>query len=194
MTAPSTKRRRPSRVPSPSAKPTTRTKIKGTLPVSKSTTRRTRRSSKKQRPAFIPVSLDSPPDGYFYLELISQDLHAVAAIERELCLRTLLAERCYMQSKIPVYRIPEGEASKMEPWPFTQGQSLYAGCSLPANNKERERFVFRNQFNHQYLLKGNFVTLRIRTENERKGGAATTTSLPSKSPKRRRRSKISAES
>jgi hypothetical protein len=119
-------------------------------------------------------------------------MHAVTAIERELLLRTSLAERCYMQSKIPVYRIPASESPKMDPWPFVQGQTKYAGCSLEAKNKEKETFVFRNQFSHSYLLKGTFEMLRILVAREKKDGEATPTLSPSKSPKRRRRSRISA--
>ena len=193
MNAPSTKRQRPSKGRSNSEKPTARVRGSRTKPASRSSTRRTTRTPVRQRPVFIPVSIEPPPDGYFYLELISQDTHAIPAIERELCKRTLLAERCYMQSKIPVYRIPEGEAKKMEPWPFTQGQKEYAGCSLPANNKEKETYVFRNRFSHSFLLKGTFEMLRTLVEKEKKDGAATTTLSPSKSPKRRRRSRISAE-
>jgi hypothetical protein len=100
-------------------------------------------------------------------------MHAVTAIERELLLRTSLAERCYMQSRIPVYRIPEKEACKMDPWPFIQDQDEYAGCVLPANNKEKERYVFRNRFSHAYLLRGDFVPLRTSTPTN-------STDLPSK--------------
>lgn len=136
------------------------------------------RTPTKERPPYTPVTTESPPDGYFYLELISQDMHAVTAIEHELLLRTSLAERCYMQSMIPVYRIPESEADKMDPWPFTQDQTKYAGCSLAANNKEKERYVFRNQFSHHYLLKGNFETLTARQ-------ASITTPSLSKSQQKR---------
>ena len=159
MRPPSTKRRRRPSGPASTAKPTAPTKTKGTKSKSKSRTRQVSRTPIKERPPFTPVTIESPPDGYFYLELISQDMHAVTAIERELLLRTTLAERCYTQSRIPVYRIPESEASKMDPWPFTQGQTKYAGCSLKANNKEKERYVFRNQFNHHYLLSGDFIAL-----------------------------------
>jgi len=186
MSAQSTRRRRKPSDTATSQKPTARRKTKATKSKSKSRTRQVSRTPLRERPPFIPVTIESPPDGYFYLELISQDMHAVTAIERELLLRTSLAERCYTQSRIPVYRIPESEAGKMDPWPFIQGQTKYAGCSLKANNKEKERYVFRNQFSLAYLLKGNFETLRS-------PGASTDQTFACKSTKRRRRSRISAE-
>ncbi len=193
MSVRSTRRRqKPSATPS-SVKPTARAKTKTTKSKSSRRSRATTRTPVRERPPFIPVTIDPPPDGYFYLELISQDMHAVTAIERELLLRTSLAERCYMQSKIPVYRIPESEAGKMDPWPFIQGQTKYAGCSLEAKNKEKETFVFRNQFSHHYLMKGDFEMLRTLVAREKKDGAATVQVSPSKSPKRRRRSRISVE-
>lgn len=136
------------------------------------------RTPTKERPPYTPVTTAAPPDGYLYLELISQDMHAVAAIERELSLRTSLAERCYTQSRIPVYRIPESEAPKMDPWPYTLDQTKYAGCSLVANNKEKETYVFQNQFSLPYLLNGDFVALTARQ-------ASITTPSLSKSQQKR---------
>lgn len=188
MSVPSTKRRRrPSKAPS-TEKPTVRAKRTPTKSTRKSRIPTTRTPLGERRP-FSPVSSDQPPDGYFYLELISQDMHAVKDIERELLLRTTLAERCYMQSGIPVYRIPMTEAPAMKPWPFIQEQDKYAGCSLPANNKERETFVFRNRFSHAYLLNGSFETLRAGPGRETPSGAATPKNSASKSGNRRTRSR-----
>lgn len=99
------------------------------------------------------------PDGYYYLELITGDLHATADIERELKARTSLAERCYTHSKIPVYRIPTSEKGKMKPWPFIGGQDKRAACCLPANNKQQETYVFLNYYDRPYLLNGQFRAL-----------------------------------
>lgn len=186
MSVQSTRRRRKQSATTSTAPSTVRRKTKTTKSKSKSPTRRVRRTALKERPPFIPVTIEAPPDGYFYLELISQDMHAVPAVERELLLRTSCAERCYMQSRIPVYRIPASEAGKMDPWPFIQGQTKYAGCSLELKNKEKETFVFRNGFNQSYLLKGTFEKLRPVV-------ASTVQISASNSPKRRRRSKINAE-
>lgn len=146
---------------------------------SKSKSSQPSRPTLKTRPSLSTVSTTTEPDGYLYLELITADLHAVADIERELKLKTSRAERCYTQSKLPVYRIPEAVEDKFKVWPYILGQTKYAGRCLPANNKQNETYVFLALFQHAYMLKGKFMPL-----TEQKGGA--------NSPKRRRRSRISA--
>lgn len=135
--------------------------------------------TRKPRPSLSTVATTAEQDGYLYLELITADLHAVPDIERELKLKTSLAERCYTHSRIPIYRIPESEQEKFKVWPYILGQTKYAGRCLPANNKEKETYVFLALFNHAYMLAGKFQPLTA----QKSAGSA---------PKRRRRSKISA--
>lgn len=142
-------------------------------------TRPSRRSG-KIRPPLSSVATIVKPDGYLYLELITADLHAVADIERELIAKTSRAERCYTRSRIPVYRIPTTEESKFKVWPYVLGQTKYAGRCLPANNKEKETYVFLALFDHAYMLEGSFKRLSGKK-------------MPPKTQKRQRRSRISAQ-
>lgn len=158
-----------------SGTPTAAPKKKRTKSKSSQPSRRIR----KTRPSLSTVSTTTEPDGYLYLELITADLHAVSDIERELKIKTSLAERCYTQSKIPIYRIPKSEEEKFKVWPYTLGQVKYAGRCLPANNKQNETYIFLALYNHAYMLKGTFQPL---TEQNSAG----------KAPKRQRRSRISA--
>ncbi len=169
--------RRRRRTGSPSSGATTAAPKRKTGSKSKST--RPSRRSPKDRPPLSTVATTAKPDGYLYLELITADLHAVADIERELKIKTSRAERSYTQSRIPIYRIPDSEAEKFKVWPYILGQTKYAGRCLPANNKEKETYVFLALFDHAYMLSGKFKPL-----TERKSAASA--------PKRRRRSKISA--
>ncbi len=146
---------------------------------SKSKSTRPSRRSPKDRPPLSTVATTAKPDGYLYLELITADLHAVSDIERELKIKTSLAERCYTHSRIPIYRIPESEQEKFKVWPYILGQTKYAGRCLPANNKAKETYVFLGLFDHAYMLNGTFKPL---TEQKSAG----------KARKRQRRSKISA--
>lgn len=133
---------------------------------------RTKRKSKKAFVPFSPVSSEEKPDGYLYLELLSRDCADVREIEQKLSARTSLAERCYTQSKIPVYRIPEAEASKFDPWPFILDQSVYAGCVLRIDQREKRGFVFRNHLSLKFILNGDFLPLSgtLTRENSQSGG------------------------
>lgn len=146
---------------------------------SKSKSTQPSRRIRKTRPSLSTVATTAKQDGYLYLELITADLHAVSAIERELTALTSLAERCYTHSRIPIYRIPKSEEKKFKVWPYILGQTKYAGRCLPANNKEKETYIFLALFNHAYMLNGSFKAL-----TEQKSAASA--------QKRRRRSKISA--